>query len=194
MALREDSENGQPKVYWVTHGGSLLRCSPDQIRPLVERIGEPKRPANLQAAQATLQGLRRGGIAQFFDISQLPGPTIEDEDMDPGPPEPEPAPNGASSLGSDLSTRPSSEVRTCSREPCVPHERDAHLALPRSCPRWPPSGSARKSAELERQLAEARQQRLVALCLAICRGAVACRPPWSGLGFKQNVHVWGPRE
>ena len=83
MALREDAENGQPKVYWVTHGASLLRCSPDQIRPIVERVGEPTRPTNLQAAQATLQGLRRGGIVQFFDISQLPGPTDEDLEYEP---------------------------------------------------------------------------------------------------------------
>ena len=36
VCMREDNEQGRPRVYWVTHGTSLIRCSGEQIRPLVE--------------------------------------------------------------------------------------------------------------------------------------------------------------
>eukprot|EP00959_Pyramimonas_sp_CCMP1952_P072772 1520624-Pyramimonas_sp.AAC.1 len=69
---------GQPRVRWIAHGGSSLRCSPDQIRPSAGAIGQAERPDNQQHAEAALQGLRRGGVVQFLDISQFPGPTEDD--------------------------------------------------------------------------------------------------------------------
>ena len=40
VCMREDNEQGRPRLYWVTHGTSLIRCSGEQIRPLVEEIGQ----------------------------------------------------------------------------------------------------------------------------------------------------------
>ena len=39
VCMREDDDQGRPRVYWVTHGTSLVRCSGEQIRPLVEEMG-----------------------------------------------------------------------------------------------------------------------------------------------------------
>ncbi len=95
--MREDDDQGRPRVYWVTHGTSLVRCSGEQIRPLVEEIGQ-NLEKNLDGARQALQNIRRRGVVQYTDLTLLPAPDLEEfdppvhNDMDVEvAPEPEPA-------------------------------------------------------------------------------------------------------
>ena len=54
VCMREDDEQGRPRVYWVAHGTSLLRCAGEQIRPIVEEIGQ-NLSLNFEAARQALQ-------------------------------------------------------------------------------------------------------------------------------------------
>ena len=77
--MREEDEQGNPRVYWLTHGTSRLRCSVEQVRPAVENIGK-NLTQNLERAREVLEGLRRRGVTQFID--QMRGGVPEGEDDD----------------------------------------------------------------------------------------------------------------
>ncbi len=56
IVMREGYEEGKPRVYWVAHGTSLLRCSAEQIRPSIKNIGQdvPRNRINAQNAVSHL--------------------------------------------------------------------------------------------------------------------------------------------
>ena len=95
--MREDKEQGRPRVYWITHGTSLIRCSSEQIRPLVEEIGQNVEK-NVDTARVTLQNVRRRGVVQFTDLTLLPAPDFEEFDG--------PAPNDADTVMQDPEPAP----------------------------------------------------------------------------------------
>ena len=70
VAIEQDS-TGSPSVIWVAHGTSLLRCSPKQVRPMVEESGHPPQ-ADQQAALQDLQALKARSTTQFRNIAQEP--------------------------------------------------------------------------------------------------------------------------
>ena len=87
VAIETNDEN-KPIVTWVAHGTNLLRCSPRQVRPLVEEGGFPQ-AANPAAALADLQELKARSTTQFRDIASVKGgpdmldePLIEDQMSD----------------------------------------------------------------------------------------------------------------
>ena len=71
VAAIEQDSNGNPSVIWVAHGTSLLRCSPKQVRPMVEETGHPPQ-ADPPAALQDLQALKARSTTQFRDIAQEP--------------------------------------------------------------------------------------------------------------------------
>ena len=69
-------EDGKLLILWLTHGTSLVRCSPHQVRPLVEEQGCTT-PADPEAALKDLQELRARSTTQFKDLADA-DPSLED--------------------------------------------------------------------------------------------------------------------
>ena len=72
----EKNDDGRPIVMWLVHGTSLIRCSPYQVRPLVEETGYAK-AADPQAALDDLKDLRARSTTQFKDVTEEPD--LEDQ-------------------------------------------------------------------------------------------------------------------
>ena len=72
----EKNDEGRPIVMWLVHGTSLIRCSPYQVRPLVEETGYAK-VADPQAALDDLRDLRARSTTQFKDVTEEPD--LEDQ-------------------------------------------------------------------------------------------------------------------
>lgn len=62
----ECDDNGKQLVLWLCHGTSLLRCSPQQVRPAVEDIGKDV-SIDPEAALKDLKDLRARSTTQFKD-------------------------------------------------------------------------------------------------------------------------------
>ena len=76
----ECDENGKPLVLWLCHGTSLLRCSPHQVRPVVEDIGA-ELPVDAAAALEDLKALRARSTTQFKDVAELKSADVVVEDL-----------------------------------------------------------------------------------------------------------------
>ena len=76
----ECDENGKSLVLWLCHGTSLLRCSPHQVRPVVEDIGA-ELPVDAAAALEDLKALRARSTTQFKDVAELRSPDAVVEDL-----------------------------------------------------------------------------------------------------------------
>lgn len=76
VVAKEVKEEGKVLVIWLTHGASLVRCSPHQVRPMAEHQGCVQ-PADPDAALKDLQELRARSTTQFRDVTEA-DPTIED--------------------------------------------------------------------------------------------------------------------
>ena len=76
----ECDDSGKPLVLWLCHGTSLLRCSPHQVRPLVEDIGA-ELPVDAAAALDDLKALRARSTTQFKDVAELKTPEVAIEDL-----------------------------------------------------------------------------------------------------------------
>ena len=76
VVAKEVNEDGKVLILWLTHGTSLVRCSPHQVRPMVEEQGCPI-AADPDAALKDLQELRARSTTQFRDITDA-DPELED--------------------------------------------------------------------------------------------------------------------
>ena len=76
----ECDDDGKPLVLWLCHGTSLLRCSPHQVRPMVEDVGA-ELPVDARAALEDLQALRARSTTQFKDVAELRSPEVAIEDL-----------------------------------------------------------------------------------------------------------------
>ena len=68
------------KVFWLCHGTSLIRCSPRQVRPLVEETGVPAVP-DRRAALRDLEELKARSTTQFQDEMRKSG-NMPPDDID----------------------------------------------------------------------------------------------------------------
>ncbi|CAE7220782.1 spa [Symbiodinium microadriaticum] len=84
VVAHEHNDDGKLVVVWVTHGTHLIRCSPGQVRPLVEQAGSAP-VADPAAALADLQDLKARSTTQFRDVYDGGDPFLEDM-MDGAPP------------------------------------------------------------------------------------------------------------
>ncbi len=76
-------------VLWLVHGTSLLRCAPQDVRPMVEEARIAVGP-NPEAALRDLEELRLRSTTQFRDLAkdqEVLDPILEDlydPSQDPG--------------------------------------------------------------------------------------------------------------
>ena len=76
VVAKETNEDGKVLILWLTHGTSLVRCAPHQVRPKVEEQG-CNVAADPSAALKDLQELRARSTTQFKDITDAE-PQVED--------------------------------------------------------------------------------------------------------------------
>ena len=76
----ERDDNGKQLVLWLCHGTSLLRCSPQQVRPAVEDIGK-ELPIDAKAALKDLKDIRARSTTQFKDVMELGAGEVVLEDL-----------------------------------------------------------------------------------------------------------------
>jgi hypothetical protein len=76
VVAKEVNEDGKVLILWLTHGTSLVRCSPHQVRPMVEEQG-CLTAADPAGALRDLQELRARSTTHFKDIAES-DPTLED--------------------------------------------------------------------------------------------------------------------
>ena len=84
VVAHEVDDKNAPAVIWVAHGTSLLRCSPHQVRPLVQDTGCAP-IADPRAALHALQDLRARSTTQYKDVF-APEVVMEDLMEDDGGP------------------------------------------------------------------------------------------------------------
>ena len=84
VVAHEMDDKNAPAVIWVAHGTSLLRCSPHQVRPLVQDTGCAP-IADPRAALQALQDLRARSTTQYKDVF-APEVVMEDLMEDDGGP------------------------------------------------------------------------------------------------------------
>ncbi|CAE7883123.1 ISU1, partial [Symbiodinium necroappetens] len=72
----ETDDHGTEWVIWLTHGTSLLRCAPHQVRPVIAETGYNV-AADPAAALEVLQELKARSTTQFKDIT-VNEPLLED--------------------------------------------------------------------------------------------------------------------
>ena len=77
--MREDDDDGRPRVYWIGHKTQLLRCAPHHVRPEIGRststlIGD------LQVAKDMLQALKSRGVTRYSDLAIKNKRNIDDVD------------------------------------------------------------------------------------------------------------------
>ena len=77
--MREDDDDGRPRVYWIGHKTQLLRCAPHHVRPEIGRststlIGD------LQVAKDMLQALKSRGVTRYSDLTIKNKRNIDDVD------------------------------------------------------------------------------------------------------------------
>ena len=76
VVAKETNEDGKVLILWLTHGTSLVRCAPHQVRPKVEEQGCSV-AADPSAALKDLQEVRARSTTQFKDITDAE-PQVED--------------------------------------------------------------------------------------------------------------------
>jgi hypothetical protein len=145
--MREDDEQGRPRVYWVAHGTSLLRCAGEQIRPIVDEIGQ-NLSLNFEAARQALQHVRRRGVTQYRDLTLLPAPEAGEFDVPMGDAEAdtEPAPPLEPAAPPEQQPPPVHEV-------VVPDDDDLELESPEPDDEQSPTAGpsfANRRAQLDR--------------------------------------------
>ena len=79
VLMREDDDDGRPRVYWIGHKTQLLRCAPHHVRPEIGRststlIGD------LQVAKDMLQALKSRGVTRYSDLTIKNKRNIDDVD------------------------------------------------------------------------------------------------------------------
>ena len=77
VVAHEHNDDGKLVVVWVTHGTHLIRCSPGQVRPMVEQAGSAP-VADPAAALADLQDLKARSTTQFKDFYDGGDPVMDD--------------------------------------------------------------------------------------------------------------------
>ena len=76
----ERDEDGKQLILWLCHGTSLLRCSPQQVRPAIEDIGKDV-PIDKRAALKDLKDIRARSTTQFKDVLELGAGEVVLEDL-----------------------------------------------------------------------------------------------------------------
>ena len=79
ILMREDDDDGRPRVYWIGHKTQPLRCAPHHVRPEIGRststlIGD------LQVAKDMLQALKSRGVTRYSDLTIKNKRNIDDVD------------------------------------------------------------------------------------------------------------------
>ena len=114
VAIEKSEDEGKAVIIWLTHGSSLLRCSPNHVRPMVDDT-RMANPANPEEALKALEELRARSTTQYRDLlgdQDIDEPVLEDIfDPDEDPREDQPQEEDA---GSDFSYVPESPLSASS--------------------------------------------------------------------------------
>lgn len=80
VAIEKSEDDGKAVIIWLTHGSSLLRCSPNHVRPMVDET-RMAAPANPEEALKALEELRVRSTTQYRDLlgdQDIDEPVLED--------------------------------------------------------------------------------------------------------------------
>ena len=80
VAIEKSEDDGKAVIVWLTHGSSLLRCSPNHVRPMVDET-RMAAPANPEDALKALEELRVRSTTQYRDLAgdqDIDEPVLED--------------------------------------------------------------------------------------------------------------------
>ena len=120
VAIEKSEDDGKAVIIWLTHGSSLLRCSPNHVRSMVDetRMAAPANPAE---ALKALEELRVRSTTQYRDLlgdQDIDEPVLEDIfDPDEDPQDDQPQEEDAKS---DFSYVPESTLSASGESERIP--------------------------------------------------------------------------